>query len=141
MSGRRWARCEGLGLAILLVSIGAGCGPRGIGYEYGEAVVDAIEILILESFPVQVRAVLRGTVPDPCTEVAAVEVDFAGNVFTLTVGTRRPTNEICAQVLTPYEVMTSLDVLGLPAGTYTVVAGEASASFEFAVDNSPRGAP
>ncbi len=141
MSDRRWRYCKALIVGLLLVWIAAGCSPRGTEYTYGEAVVDAIDILILESFPVQIRAVLRGFVPDPCTEVVSVTAEFEGNVFTLSVGTRRPTDAICIQVLTSYEVMASLDVLGLPAGTYTVVAGEASATFELAVDNTPQDGP
>jgi putative hemolysin len=36
---------------------------------HGEAVVETIDILILESFPVQVNVVARGYLPDGCTEI------------------------------------------------------------------------
>ena len=126
---------------LLVLLIGGGCTFCEAEYVYGDAVVETIEIAILESFPVQIRAVLRGDVPDACTAIDSIVVQREGSTFTLVVRTRRPADAICAQVLTPYETTTGLDVLGLPAGIYTVVAGEASASFELVVDNSPQSVP
>jgi len=126
----------------LLVSlIGGGCALRETEYVYGEAVVETVDIAILESFPVQIRAVLRGTVSDACTEMDSITAQREGDTFTLVVRTRRPVDALCAQVLTPYEATKGLDVLGLPAGIYTVVAGDATASFELAVDNLPQDEP
>ncbi|HZJ35859.1 MAG TPA: hypothetical protein VFD29_04465, partial [Gillisia sp.] len=36
----------------------------------GLAPVDEIDILILESFPVQINVIARGNLPDPCTEIS-----------------------------------------------------------------------
>ena len=63
MSSRRRSLGRVVVAALLGLGILAGCAPRGTEYVYGVAPVDAIDILILESFPVQIRAVLRGTVP------------------------------------------------------------------------------
>jgi inhibitor of cysteine peptidase len=41
----------------------------------GTARVEAIEILILESFPVQVNVVARGNLPDGCTTIDCIEWD------------------------------------------------------------------
>ena len=101
----------------------------------GEAQIDSLEILILESFPVQVNAVLTGSLPDSCTSLGATEITMEGNTFTITVETNRPSDAVCAQVVENFEQSVSLDVLGLPAGDYTVVAGGQTASFNLAVDN------
>ncbi len=129
-------------LLMLSIAVG-GCRVRDRETEYvsGEAVVETIEIAILESFPVQVRAVLRGSLPDACTKIESVAQQLGGNTFTLVVRTQRPADVACAQVITPYETTTGLDVLGLPAGTYAVVAGEARAGFELLVDNTPQSEP
>src|SRR5690606_272202 len=37
--------------------------------ERGQAIVNSIDILMMESFPVQVRVVARGDLPDSCTEI------------------------------------------------------------------------
>ncbi len=101
----------------------------------GVAQVDSIEILILESFPVQVNAMLRGSLPDSCTSLSETAITMEGNTFTITVATTRPSDAVCAQVIAPFEQNVSLEVLGLPAGDYTVVAGGQTATFNLAVDN------
>ena len=103
----------------------------------GEAQIDSIQVLVLESFPVQVNALLQGSIPDSCTSLGETTINREGNVFTITVKTSRPSNAECAQVIETFEQNVSLDVAGLPAGDYTVNAGGATASFNLAVDNSP----
>jgi inhibitor of cysteine peptidase len=104
--------------------------------EFGEsASVESIELLQLESFPVQVNAVLRGNLPDGCTEIEHVEQNLRGNVFELKVITRRPKDAMCTMALAPFEERVALEVNGLAAGEYTVRAGEQEASFRFDVDN------
>jgi uncharacterized protein YgiM (DUF1202 family) len=101
------------------------------------AVVRSIEVLFLESFPVQVNAVIRGDLPDAgCTTIASVEQVREGNTFRLTLVTTTDPLALCAQALTPFEEVVSLDVNGLPAGTYTVEAGSVQETFTFDVDNS-----
>jgi hypothetical protein len=100
------------------------------------AVVKSIDILLLESFPLQVHAVIRGDLPDAgCTTIASVEQVREGNTFTLTLVTTTDPLALCAQALTPFEEVVPLDVYGLPAGTYTVQAGGVQTTFEFTVDN------
>jgi inhibitor of cysteine peptidase len=59
-------------------------------YIYGTAVVESIEILVLESFPVQIHVVARGYLPDGCTEIDRVEEKRDGNIFTVTITGRVP---------------------------------------------------
>ena len=101
------------------------------------AVVKSIEILLLESFPLQVHAVLRGALPDAgCTTIASVDQVREGNTFRLTLVTTTDPLALCAPALTPFEEVVPLDVQGLPAGTYTVEADGVSETFEFTVDNT-----
>lgn len=100
------------------------------------AVVKSIEILFLESFPLQVNAVIRGDLPDAgCTRIAFVEQVREGNTFKLKLITTTDPLALCTQALTPFEEVVPLDVHGLPAGTYTVEAGGVTQTFEFTVDN------
>jgi hypothetical protein len=101
------------------------------------AVVKSIEILLLESFPLQVHAVLRGDLPDAgCTTIASVDQVREGNTFRLTLITTTDPLALCAPALTPFEEVVPLDVHGLPAGTYTVQANGVQQTFEFTVDNT-----
>ncbi len=106
-------------------------------YTYGKnATVESLEVMILESFPVQVEVQVSGYLPDGCTELDEITVEQEGQDFILTVHTRRPTGEIaCTQALVAFEETVALDVEGLEAGTYTVIAQEQQATFTLDVDN------
>ena len=108
--------------------------PPG-GVIRGEAVVETIDILILESFPVQVNVVARGNLPDGCTEIDEIGQERSGKAFEVTIPTARPADAACTQALEPFEKTISLDVHGLPAGSYGVDVNGATGAFELAVDN------
>jgi inhibitor of cysteine peptidase len=100
----------------------------------GLALVDEIEILILESFPVQINVIASGNLPDPCTEISEVLQEKEGNAFFITIKTYRSPG-FCIQVLAPFEEIIPLEVYGLPAGTYTVDVNGVQATFDLEVDN------
>jgi len=99
------------------------------------AIVNDIEIMLLESFPVQVNVVARGEHPDSCTEVEKVTTRREGNIFLITITTSRPADAICAQVITPFEEVIALDAVGLKAGVYTVDVNGARDAFVLQTDN------
>jgi inhibitor of cysteine peptidase len=100
----------------------------------GFASVDEIDILILESFPVQIHVIARGNLPDPCTEISEVLQEKEGDTFFITIKTYRSPG-FCIQVLAPFEEIIPLDVYGLPAGAYTVDVNGVQDTFDLKVDN------
>jgi len=123
-----------LGLIMLITIFVTGCFsilPTAIT---GLAPVDEIDILILESFPVQINVIARGNFPDPCTEISEVLQEREGDTFFITIKTYRSPG-FCIQVLAPFEEIISLDVYGLPAGTYTVDVNGVQGTFDLEVDN------
>lgn len=133
--------------AVLIMTFAAACGPAAapatpspivteVPTQASVAVVKSIEILFLESFPVQVHAVIRGDLPDAgCTTIASVDQVREGNTFQLNLITTTDPLALCAPEATPFEEIVPLEVQGLPAGTYTVEAGGVTQTFEFTVDN------
>jgi len=102
----------------------------------GVAIVDSVDLLIAESFPVQVFATVHGSLPDGCTSIDQIIPTLEGNTFNVSITTSRPVDLICTQALAPFEENFALDVNGLPAGDYTVIVNTtASATFNLAVDN------
>jgi hypothetical protein len=99
------------------------------------ALVDSLEILLLESFPVQVHAVVKGSLPDGCTEIENASAARKGNTFDLTLTTRRTTDQPCTEALVPFEESVPLDVAGLAAGQYTVNVAGLSEAFSLDADN------
>jgi inhibitor of cysteine peptidase len=123
-------------LLVFAPQTGAGDEGESDGTEIGKpnVTIDEIELLVMESFPVQVAALVRGNLPNGCAvldDVSAVRTDegFAIEVVTHKEG------DFCTAALVPFEERVALDVLGLPAGTYTVRAGEVSSEFTLSVDN------
>jgi hypothetical protein len=109
----------------------------------GMARVEEIDILIMESFPVQVAVVARGNLPDGCTEIDGVEVRFEPerNRFLAQITTVREADAVCTEALVPFEERIPLDVYGLPAGTYTVDVNGVTGTFTLDVDNVPQVEP
>ena len=102
---------------------------------FGLANVESVEVLILESFPVQIHVVAQGTLPNGCTEIDEVIVQQEGAVFDVAVTTIREPDQVCTEALVPFEESIPLDVLGLPAGTYTVAVNGVEGSFTLDIDN------
>lgn len=117
----------------------------------GRAPVASVALQIAESFPVQIIAVVDGELPDGCTTINRITQsrDVDARRLRVDVSTARPEGMICTQALVAYEEHVQLEVLGLPAGTYTVDANGTVATFVLEQDNAlpsdtsptPTGAP
>jgi inhibitor of cysteine peptidase len=105
-------------------------------YIYGTANVESIDILTLESFPVQIHVIAEGYLPDGCTEIDEVNTEREGNVFNINITTKRPKDVMCTQAIEDFEKTIPLDVQDLKAGNYTVNVNGVTGSFELAVDNT-----
>jgi len=121
-----------LGLIMLITIFVTGC--FSILPTIGLASVDEIDILILESFPVQINVIAKGNLPDPCTEISEVLQEKEGNTFFITIKTYSFSG-FCIQVLAPFEEIIPLEVYGLLAGTYTVDVNGVQGTFDLLVDN------
>ncbi len=102
---------------------------------YKTANVENIEIMTLESFPVQVKVLASGNLPDGCTEIDEIQTEKTGNTFKVSISTKRPRDAICTQALVPFTETIPLKVRGLEAGTYTVDVNGVTGTFELATDN------
>lgn len=110
--------------------------------ETGKAVIEAIDIQILESFPVQVQAAVSGYLPDVCTSIARVNLTRQDFTFRVQIVTSRQPNTGCALQITPFTQVVPLEMRGLPAGQYQVVGNNIVAAFSWdgggePVNNAP----
>jgi inhibitor of cysteine peptidase len=101
----------------------------------GEATVESMSILILESFPVQVHVNVTGYLGDGCTALGEISTRQEEDTFFVTIPTERPADALCTQQLVGFDESIPLDVLGLPEGTYTVNANGVTDSFRLEMDN------
>ena len=119
---------------VVLVAV-SGCALYSDNLVKVDANVEDIDIVLLESFPLQARVIARGSFSDSCTRVAEIETLSGSYGFNITVRTARPADAQCAQVITPFEETIPLDIRGFAACNYTVTVNGVSETFELQVDN------
>lgn len=117
--------------------IGEQEGGVGADVESGIVYLNSMTVNLLESFPVQVSVTLTGNLADGCTKLKEAESEREGQTFTILLTAQRPAGQMCTQALVPFEKTVVLDVYGLPAGDYTVVAGDLTEIFTLDMDNTP----
>jgi inhibitor of cysteine peptidase len=106
-------------------------------YVYSDAAVENVDILILESFPVQIHVKAIGYLPDGCTEIHEknVKYDRETKSFTVHITTIRPADAICTEAIVPFESTIPLDAYGLDKGVYNVNVNGVQGQFELQTDN------
>jgi hypothetical protein len=126
-------------MAGLLLSACQPIAPVEDGFTYGEeTIVESVEVVLLESFPVQARVIIKGNLPDGCTALDGINVERQGQNFDLTLVTRRQTGDIaCTEALVPFEEVVELDSENLEAGIYSVIAQNQEATFRLDVEDDP----
>jgi hypothetical protein len=97
--------------------------------------VAGLELVILESMPVQVNAVIAGNFTLACTIIQDVAVRREGDTFTIELEPAKDPETPCSEERVPFTTTVPLDVEGLPAGTYIVIAGDDRDRFRLDVDN------
>ncbi|MCI0399087.1 MAG: hypothetical protein L0332_19080 [Chloroflexi bacterium] len=132
----------GLGLASLLAGCvgggaAAGTATATAGPVASLATVESIEIIVQETFPVQVSVVARGMWPNSCTTIDRVEQRRTQAIFRVTLATLERHDVACPETPVPFEESVALDVLGLPAGIYIVEVNNVEDTFTLQKDNVP----
>lgn len=106
----------------------------------GTANVESVQIMELETFPVQINVRARGELPNDCTNIDEITTERNGSTFAVTITTLREAGGECTATAVPFEEVILLDVLGLEAGTYTVTVNGISGTFTLEVDNTAEAA-
>jgi hypothetical protein len=90
----------------------------------GQVDIASSEVVLLESFPVQVRLNLKGALPTPCHQLRAeVSGPDDQKQIEVEVYSLVDPEEVCIQMLEPFE--TGINLGSFPSGTYSVwVNGE-----------------
>ncbi|HEX9725060.1 MAG TPA: hypothetical protein VGC53_12340 [Vicinamibacteria bacterium] len=85
--------------------------------------VESVDVLILESFPPQAVAHVRGILGDGCSEFHSLRQERSGNIVTVTILRQRPRNAICTQIGKLYEENIPLEGW-YPPGRYVLRVNE-----------------
>jgi hypothetical protein len=115
--------------------------PRPINSDYlpqredgdltqGNVFIDRSELLIMESYPIQIALVLEGSLPTPCNQLRVIaKPPDEKNRITVEVYSVIDSAQVCTQVLEPFEI--SVGFGSFPTGHYSVwVNGEMIGEFD-----------
>lgn len=124
-------------IAAVLLTKNKKADPSEENTVIGEAVVEKIDVMTLESFPVQINVLASGYLPDGCTTLGDVKQRYADGTFDITLESKKPLDsQACTQAIVPFEKTISLSgVVGLPKGTYNVDVNGVTGEFTLEVDN------
>lgn len=107
--------------AALALAACGGAAPPPVGPDPGPdpVYIDSTEILLMESYPVQVALLVRGHLPTPCHVLLSQfsGPDAEGRIV-VTLTSEAPPDVGCAQVLEPFEESIALG--SYTDGTFTV---------------------
>jgi hypothetical protein len=106
-----------------------------------QASIETVQLLILESFPVQVNLQVTGNLPDDCSAISQIDKNLFENSFQVNINISRQISESCVSNLIPFDETIPLDVLGLQAGEYFVNVNGVQESFILSMDNIPQVEP
>jgi len=82
-------------------------------------VIESVDALLLESFPVQIHLHITGYQPDGCTFPVQVEQSRDGNSVNVRIYRVLPPDIMCTMQLVPYDETIALDG-GFEPGDYTI---------------------
>ncbi len=100
----------------------------------GMAPVDSVQMMMLESFPIQVNVRARGELLDVCTSIDTIMTTRNDNAFTVLISTIH-TDCAATAASVPFDELIPLDTADLPADTYSVDVNGMKGSFTFTADN------
>lgn len=93
----------------------------------GLAGVERIEPVLLESYPVQLRVLVHGWLPDGCTSLKGFDQKVEGNEISMRILTERPREAMCTQAIKRFQETYPVEIEGLAPGAYTLnVNGKAA---------------
>lgn len=104
--------------------------PGDVNLTRAAAFIDEASLIIRESFPPQISLMMAGNLPTPCNQLRVeINAPDTENKIDVEVYSVVDPNQVCAQVLEPFEE--SIDLGTFPAGNYTVwVNGEMAGEFD-----------
>ncbi len=103
---------------------------------YQSVKVDQVEVEVGVGSPIPVNVVVSGNLPDTCAQLEYSEVKQAGTNFVVKLSSIPSKAEGCIQDTLPFKIRIPLNVVGMPAGTYSVDVNGSHADFKLDTNNT-----
>jgi hypothetical protein len=115
-------------LLALAALAGSACDNPNAGFNIVPLRVEHVEVAVLESSPLQIEAVVVGTLPTACSTIDGVSQRREGNVVEVTVLARTRRQQVCIAVLRGVTQRVRLDGT-FPPGEYVLRANGVESRF------------
>lgn len=103
--------------------------------------VSQVEVEVGVGSPIPVHLHVSGNLPDTCAQIELVEEHQEGSNFFISLYTIASNGEGCVQDSLPFKMSFPLNVVNLPAGSYTVEVNGSSADFKLDTGNTSASLP
>jgi hypothetical protein len=107
---------------------------------YQPITVDQVEVEVGVGSPIPVHVIVSGSMPDPCSQVEYTEIKQDGSNFIITLSATPyvggPAVDGCIKDPMYFKMGIPLNVVGLPAGSYSVTVNGSRADFKLDTANS-----
>jgi len=107
---------------------------------YQPITIYSVEIEVGVGSPIPVHVIVDGDLPDPCSQVEYTEIKQDGSNFIITLCATPdiggPAMDGCIKDTLPFTMSIPLNVVDLPAGSYTVTVNGTRADFKLDTANS-----
>jgi hypothetical protein len=95
------------------------------------APIDGVDILFMESYPVQVGVYIKGGLPDGCSTFRDLTVIRDGDTVNIEVTIQKPADAVCPAIYTWFEKNVNLGSEFTTGNTYTVKVNDVSTTFTY----------
>lgn len=108
--------------------------------DYQPITIDQVEVEVGGSSPIPVHVIVSGWMPDPCSQVEHTEIKQDGSNFIITLSATPdvggPAVDGCIKDPMYFKMGIPLNVVDLPAGSYSVTVNGSRADFKLDTANS-----
>jgi hypothetical protein len=94
-----------------------------------DTVVESVDVLVLESFPMQLNLVVKGYQPDGCNFPVQVDQSRDGNTVTVHIYREVPQDAMCPMMIVGYEETIALEG-GFENGSFTIHVNDQTVNVE-----------
>jgi hypothetical protein len=108
---------------------------------YQAVTVDDVQAEVGVGSPIPVQVIVSGNLPDSCAQIEFMRQKQEGSHFSFVLSTIPSTAEGCVQDTLPFRILIPLNIVNLPAGSYTVDVNGSPASFEISTGNTSTSLP
>lgn len=107
---------------------------------YQPIAIEQVEVEVGVGSPIPVHVIVNGWLPDPCSQVEHTEIKQNGSNFVITLfatpDVGGPALDGCIKDPMPFKIRIPLNVVNLPAGSYTVMVNDSHTNFQLGADDS-----